>query len=196
MFFDKFAEKVEGFLCGVSSVAFVSGDGEVVGSAVVLVVEGGFRSFDGEDGDFATIGEVGRLHVERDGICFLPDEKAEHTEACVVEGIFEIGDFPQVVPYDGCSAFAEDSIGGLAEGMEVDIFFVPCAEVHGDGEAFDALADFLEACFAGDGVGGVGQEEVCGGGGEGCEEVGVVLADDSAGWVCWGGVLRRGHGTW
>ena len=134
----------------------MSGDGEVVDSVMVLVVEGGFCAFDGEDGDFAAVGEVGCLRVERDGVCFLPNEKAEHAEACVVQGGCELGDFPQVVPYNCCSALTQCFVGGLAEGMEVDLFFVPSAEVHGDGESFDALADMAEACFAGDRVGGIG----------------------------------------
>ena len=181
MFFDEFGKEGEGFLCWVLSVAEVSWDGEVVGSVVVLVVEGGFCSFDGEDGDLAAVGEVGCFHIERDGICFLPDDEAEHAEACVVHGVFEVGDFPEVVPNDCCSSFAECYMCGLAEVMEVDIFFVPCAEVHGECEAFYALADLLEACFAGDGVWGVGEEEVGGGGGEVVEEGGVVLAEDRAG---------------
>ena len=76
VFFDEFDEEVEGFLGGVLSVTEVTGDGKVVGSVVISIVEGGFCSFDGDDGDLAAVREVGCLHVERDGICFLPDEKA------------------------------------------------------------------------------------------------------------------------
>ena len=156
MFFYKFYEEVEGFLCWVLSISLVSWDGIVVCSVVVCVVEDGFSSFDGEQCYFAAIGEVGCFHIERDGVCFLPDDEAEHAESCLIEGVGEIGDFPEVVPYNCCSSFTENFVCGLREGMEVDIFFVPCAEVHGDGESFDALFDFLEACFSRDGVWGVG----------------------------------------
>ena len=63
--------------------------------------------------------------------------------------------------------------------MKVNFFFVPRAKVHGDGEAFDALSDFLKTRFARDGVGGVGEEEVGGVGGEGVEKNGVVLAKNA-----------------